>query len=122
MSRRGEPTAEIEAALRERTGRDCLYVTSARLGLYVVFVTALSPGGRVLMSPLTDDVVLFTVLAAGLRPVIAPVSSDDGNIAPELVSTETWASVDAVLTPNLFGLPDRVRELRSLCDRHGALL
>jgi DegT/DnrJ/EryC1/StrS aminotransferase family len=116
------PELEIEAALRDRTGRDCVYVTSGRLGLYLALVTALSPGERVLMSPITDDVVLFTVLAAGLRPVMAPVSPEDGNIEPKGVSYATWASIEAVMTTNLYGLPDRLPELRSLCDRHGVML
>ena len=32
------------------------------------------------MSPLEDDTVFFGALAAGLRPVMAPISADDGNI------------------------------------------
>jgi hypothetical protein len=113
---------EIEAAFRDRAGRDCVYVTSGRLGLYLALVTTLSPGDRLLMSPLDDDVVLFTVLAAGLRPVMAPVSREDGNIEPQGVSDETWTSIDAVMTTNLYGLPDRLPELRALCDRHGLAL
>jgi hypothetical protein len=113
---------EIEALLRERTGRDCIYVPSGRLGLYLAFVTWLAPGARVLMSPVDDDVVLFTVLAAGLRPVMAPLSPDDGNIDPDMVPDATWKSIDAVLTTNLYGLPDRLPELRERCDRLGVVL
>jgi hypothetical protein len=113
---------EIEALLRERTGRDCIYVPSGRLGLYLAFVTWLAPGARVLMSPVDDDVVLFTVLAAGLRPVMAPLSPDDGNIDPDMVPDATWESIDAVLTTNLYGLPDRLPELRDRCDRLGVVL
>jgi hypothetical protein len=116
------PELEIEAALRDRTGRDCLYVTSGRLGLYLALVTMLAPGDRVLMSPITDDVVLFTMLAAGIRPVMAPVSPEDGNIDLNRVSSATWPSIDAVMTTNLYGLPDRLPELRLLCDRHRLLL
>jgi len=71
------------------------------------------------MSPVTDDVIFFTVLAAGLRPVMAPLSSSDGNIEPSLVPEHVWSSLDGVLTTNLYGLPDRVLDLRSRCDRLG---
>jgi dTDP-4-amino-4,6-dideoxygalactose transaminase len=71
------------------------------------------------MSPVTDDVIFFTVLAAGLRPVMAPLSPEDGNIEPSLVPDDVWSSLDAVLTTNLYGLPDRAPELRSRCDRLG---
>jgi DegT/DnrJ/EryC1/StrS aminotransferase family len=122
MALTGAGELEIEELLRGRTGRDCIYVPSGRLGLYLVFVTWLTPGARVLMSPVDDDVVLFTVLAAGLRPVMAPLSPDDGNIDPDIVPDATWESIDAVLTTNLYGLPDRLTELRGRCDRLGVML
>jgi hypothetical protein len=33
----------------------------------------------------------------------------------------TWSSLGGVLTTNLYGLPDRVTELRARCDRLGIL-
>jgi DegT/DnrJ/EryC1/StrS aminotransferase family len=113
---------EIEAILRERTGRECIYVPSARLGIYVAMVSLLAPGDRVLLSPVTDDVVLFSVLAAGLRPMMAPLSLEDGNIDVEAVPERTWASLRAVMTTNLYGLPDRLPELRQRCDHRGLVL
>jgi DegT/DnrJ/EryC1/StrS aminotransferase family len=118
----GHPERDIEAVLRERTGRECLFVPSGRLALYLAFRGWLAPGDRLLMSPVTDDVVLFVALAAGLRPVMAPVSRQDGNIQPDAVDDATWSSVAGVLTTNLYGLPDRVVELGARCERHGVLL
>ncbi|MEV5410316.1 DegT/DnrJ/EryC1/StrS family aminotransferase [Thermopolyspora sp. NPDC052614] len=60
------------------------------------------------MSPISADEIIFVVLAAGLLPVIAPLSLLDGNIEVPLALLD---SVDAVLTTNLYGLPDRVTEL-----------
>jgi hypothetical protein len=111
--------AELAAVLAERTGRPCLFVPSARFGLYLALRTWLSPGDRILMSPLDDDVILFVVLAAGLRPVMAPVSAADGNLDPVAVPDSTWSSLGGVLTTNLYGLPDRVVELRGRCDQLG---
>ncbi len=109
----------VAAVLEERTGRQCLFVPSGRLALYLALRTWLSPGDRILMSPLDDDVILFVVLAAGLRPVMAPVSAEDGNIDPAAVPEATWSSLGGVLTTNLYGLPDRVAELQARCDRLG---
>jgi hypothetical protein len=120
--RRGRPEREIEAVMTARLGRPCLFFPSGRLALYVALRTWLSPGDRILMSPINDDVIFFMVLAAGLRPVMAPVSPEDGNIAPELVQDRVWSSLAGVLTTNLYGLPDRVHELRSQCDRLGISL
>jgi dTDP-4-amino-4,6-dideoxygalactose transaminase len=117
VSRRLE--REIEEVMAARLGRPCLFFPSGRLALYVALRTWLSPRERILMSPITDDVIFFVVLAAGLKPVMAPVSSDDGNMDPALVPDEEWARLRGVLTTNLYGLPDRVQELSTRCDRLG---
>lgn len=111
--------AEIEFTLRDLTERECLFVPSGRLALWLALRTWLRPGDRLLMSSLNDDVVLFVVLAAGLRPVMAPVSSSDGNIDLEAVPEETWHGLGGVLTTNLYGLPDQVVALRSRCTARG---
>ncbi|SEN64515.1 DegT/DnrJ/EryC1/StrS family aminotransferase [Nonomuraea pusilla] len=89
----------------ERTGRRCLELPSNRLGLYLALRHWCTPGQRLLMSPISADEILFLVLAAGLRPVIAPLSPRDGNID---AARADLSQVDAVLTTNLYGLPDQV--------------
>ncbi|GAA2267580.1 hypothetical protein GCM10010149_05260 [Nonomuraea roseoviolacea subsp. roseoviolacea] len=91
--------------LAERTGRHCLVLPSNRLGLYLALRHWCVPGQRLLMSPVSADEILFLVIAAGLRPVMAPLSPRDGNIDVARVDLST---VDAVLTTNMYGLPDRV--------------
>jgi hypothetical protein len=108
---------EIEAALEARTGRECVFMPSGRFAMHLAFRLLLSPGDRILMSPLEDDTVFFGALAAGLRPVNAPVSTHDGNICVEALADATWSSIAAVLTGNTYGLPDRIAELSSQCAR-----
>src|SRR5690606_41847955 len=91
--------------IEERTGRRCLLLPSNRLGLYLALRHWCSPGQRLLMSPISADEILFLVLAAGLRPVIAPLSPRDGNVD---AARADLSGVDAVLTTNLYGLPDDV--------------
>jgi DegT/DnrJ/EryC1/StrS aminotransferase family len=113
---------EIEAILRDRTGRSCIFLPSGRMALYLALVTWLSPGSRILMSPVNDDVVFFVVLAAGLSPIMAPISDRDGNIDLDAVPEQVWSRLSAVLTTNLYGLPDRVLELRERCSHLGIQL
>ena len=115
----GRPAKErdIEAALEERTSRTCVFMHSGRFAIHIAFRLLLSPGDRILMSPLEDDTVFFGALAAGLRPVMAPVSPSDGNVCFDAVDDATWSSIAAVLTGNTYGLPDRVVEIRSRCDQ-----
>jgi DegT/DnrJ/EryC1/StrS aminotransferase family len=110
---------EIEAFMSWRLDRPCMFFPSARLALYIALRARVPPRRRILMSPLTDDVIFFTLLAAGLVPVIAPVSRDDGNIDPVKVPSGVWESLDAVVTTNLYGLPDRVQDLQARCRRLG---
>ncbi|MDL2075040.1 DegT/DnrJ/EryC1/StrS family aminotransferase [Streptomyces sp. GXMU-J15] len=111
--------SRLAATMTRRLGRECVYTPSARLALYLALRRWCRPGARVLMSPVNDDVILFVVLAAGCRPVQAPVSPWDGNIDPAAVPESTWREIDAVLTTNLYGVPDRVLELRRRCERLG---
>lgn len=111
--------SRLAATMTRRLGRECVYTPSARLALYLALRRWCRPGARVLMSPVNDDVILFVVLAAGLRPVQAPVSPWDGNIDPAAVPESTWRDVDAVLTTSLYGMPDRIVELRDRCAQLG---
>jgi hypothetical protein len=69
-----------------------------------------------------DDVVFFTVLAAGLRPVLGPLDPRTGNLDPDRIDDATWTSLDAVMTTNLYGIPDRMDRLVEQCARHDLLL
>jgi hypothetical protein len=108
---------EIEAILEARLGRGCVFMPSGRFAIYLAFQLLLSPGDRILMSPLEDDTVFFGALAAGLRPVLAPVSPRDGNMLVDAIDDATWPTISAVLTGNTYGLPDRAAELSATCGR-----
>ncbi|MDX3383672.1 DegT/DnrJ/EryC1/StrS family aminotransferase [Streptomyces niveiscabiei] len=115
----GARLARLEATMRGRLGRECVYVPSCRFGLYVALRHWCPPGGRVLMSPVNDDVIFFVVLAAGLRPVQAPLRPLDASIDVDAVPEATWGTLSAVLTTNLYGNPDDAPRLRARCDALG---
>jgi hypothetical protein len=110
---------DIEAVLEARIGRECVFMPSGRFAIHLAFQLLLSPGDRILMSPLEDDTVFFGALAAGLRPVMSPVSAHDGNMQIDAIDDATWSTISAVLTGNTYGLPDRVVELTATCSRLG---
>ncbi|GAB2721685.1 DegT/DnrJ/EryC1/StrS family aminotransferase [Streptomyces bullii] len=119
-ARPGSQPKRLEETMRGRlSGRECLYVPSCRFGLFVALRHWCPPGGRVLMSPVNDDVIFFVVLAAGLRPVQAPLHPLDASIDIDAVPGEVWSSLSAVLTTNLYGNPDPAPELRKKCDELG---
>jgi dTDP-4-amino-4,6-dideoxygalactose transaminase len=113
---------KIEDFFRHRYGKEAMFLPSARLGLYLAFREWLRPGQRLLMSPVNDDVVFFTVLAAGLIPVMGPLDPRTGNLDPTSVGEAAWRSVSAVMTTNLYGIPDQMQHLAEICRRKGILL
>jgi hypothetical protein len=117
-----EEVRVIEDFFRRRYGREALYLPSGRVALYLAFREWLRPGDRVLMSPVNDDVVFFVVLAAGLVPVLGPVDPRTGNLDPTAIEDSTWVGLRAVLTTNLYGIPDRMDLLVERCRRHGLVL
>jgi hypothetical protein len=112
----------IERYFSQRYGREALYLPSGRLALYLAFREWLRPGDRLLMSPVNDDVVFFTVIAAGLIPVLGPVDPKTGNLDPQGVEPKVWDSLRGVLTTNLYGIPDRMDRLLEICTQRGILL
>ncbi|MFE9622461.1 DegT/DnrJ/EryC1/StrS family aminotransferase [Streptomyces sp. NPDC006527] len=118
-ARHGSRPKRLEETMRGRLGRECVYVPSCRFGLFVALRHGCPPGGRVLMSPVNDDVIFFVVLAAGLRPVQAPLNPLDASIDVDAVPDEVWGSLSAVLTTNLYGNPDDAPRLREKCDALG---
>lgn len=114
--------AKIERFFADRYGREAMFLPSGRLALLLAFTTWLRPHDRILMSPVTDDVVFFLVLAAGLEPVIGPLDAATGNLDLAAVPLELWPTLSAVLTTNLYGFPDRMDLLRDRCERHGTVI
>jgi len=72
----------IEDFFRRRNGREALYLA---------FREWLRPGDRVLMSPVTVDVVFLVVLAAGLVSVLGPLDPRTGNLDPTVIDEATCA-------------------------------
>ncbi|WP_327582303.1 DegT/DnrJ/EryC1/StrS family aminotransferase [Nonomuraea sp. NBC_00507] len=102
----------LEAEFASRLGRECLYVPSNRFGLFIALRQRMAPGQRLLMSPISADEILFLVLAAGLRPVIAPIDPRTGAIDARAIDDLRF---DGILTTNLYGLPDDVITLGRTC-------
>ncbi len=115
-------TESIESFMRDYTDRECVLVPSGRIALYIAFRLWLRRGAGMLMSPVNDDVVFFTVLAGGIRPLMAPVSILTGNIGPDSVPDAQWDGIDAVMTTNLHGIPEHIDEISERCKQRELIL
>ncbi|TDD17163.1 DegT/DnrJ/EryC1/StrS family aminotransferase [Nonomuraea diastatica] len=109
----------LRAAMTRRLGQPCVHVPSARLGLYLALRHWTRPGDRILIAPTNCETVVFTALAAGLEPVMAPISIRDGNI--DLARVD-YRGIACVVTTHLYGQPDRIVELEAACRERGIVL
>lgn len=113
---------KIEAYFREKTGRSVYYLPSARLGIYASLCELFPAGAGLVLSPVTDDIVLFAVLAAGLQPIFIDIEPNSGGLRPDRIPDAVDSGAVGVLTSNLYGIPDDVSTIRKICDERGLIL
>ncbi len=105
--------SRIESFFSQRFGsRPALYVPTGRFGLWLALRHSLPASARVLVSPVTCEQVVLALLAAGMKPVLGPVNPASGNLDARALTDDHWQGIDAVLTTNLYGLPD---DMHALC-------
>lgn len=112
---------QIESFFSERLGRPARYLPSGRLGIYAACCELFSPGSRVILSPVTDDIVLFALLAAGVQPVLIDIDPESGGLLPDRIPEAVSKGAVGVITSNLYGIPDDAKAIRAACDRHQLL-
>jgi hypothetical protein len=113
---------EIEQHFRNETGRPAGYFPSARIGIYAALCELFPPGAGLAMSPVTDDIVVFAVLAAGLRPVFMDIEQESGGLRPDRIPDAAAAGAAGLLTSNLYGVPDDAAAIRKACDERRLIL
>jgi dTDP-4-amino-4,6-dideoxygalactose transaminase len=89
--------------------------------LYAVARELLSPGDRVIISPITCRTVIEALLAAGVVPVFVDIESETGNIDPRRLSDCLLRAARAIVTTNLYGNPDNAPEVRRAAAKHDLL-
>ena len=81
-------------------------------------------GKRVFCSDMTFAATLNPVVYEGGIPVFIDTERDTWNMDPEALEKAFWLypEVRLVVMAHLYGFPGKIGEIRSICDRHGALL
>ncbi len=102
--------------------REAVLAPSGRFGLYAVAKELLSPGDRVIVSPITCRTVIGALLAARVTPVFVDIEPNTGNIDHSKLSSTLLKSVRAIVTTNLYGNPDCISDIRKISDAYGLLL
>lgn len=81
-------------------------------------------GRRVFCSDMTFDATVNPVVYEGGEPVFIDTEYDTWNMSPEALEKafEIYPDVRLVVMAHLYGTPGKVKEIREICDSHGALL
>lgn len=81
-------------------------------------------GRRVFCSDMTFDATLNPVVYEGGIPVFIDTERETWNMDPVALERafEIYPEVKLVVVAHLYGFPGKIEELRTVCDRHGALM
>ena len=81
-------------------------------------------GKRVFCSDMTFDATLNPVLYEGGIPVFIDTNPETWNMDPAALEKafEMYPEVKLVVCAELYGFPGGIREIKEICEKHGALL
>ena len=81
-------------------------------------------GRRVFCSDMTFDATLNPVLYEGGIPVFIDTNPDTWNMDPAALEKafEMYPEVKLVVCAELYGFPTGIKEIKEICEKHGALL
>lgn len=81
-------------------------------------------GKKVFCSDMTFDATVNPVVYEGGIPVFIDTERDTWNMDPEALEKafELYPDVRIVVLAHLYGVPAKIRELKAICDRYGAII
>lgn len=126
MSTVGENINEVERLACEKVG--CKYAVALSAGTaalhMAVKLAGVAPGDKVFCSDMTFDATVNPVVYEGGVPVFIDTEYDTWNMDPETLEKafELYPEVKVVVIAHLYGTPGKIDELRSICQRHGAVI
>ena len=126
MSTVGENLNEVERLACEKVG--CRYAVALSAGTaalhMAVKLAGVQAGEKVFCSDLTFDATVNPVVYEGGVPVFIDTEYDTWNMDPAALEKafELYPEVRVVVVAHLYGTPGKVDEIRTICERHKAII
>lgn len=126
MSTVGKNINEVERIVAERIG--CKYAVGLSTGTAALHLcmklAGIKPGMKVFCSDVTFAATVNPVVYEGGVPLFIDTEMDTWNMDPAALEKafELYPEVKHVVMANLYGVPGKMDEIRSICDKHGAVL
>lgn len=126
MSTVGANINEVEKQMCEKVG--CKYAVALSAGTaalhLAVKLAGVKPGDKVFCSDMTFDATVNPVAYEGGVPVFIDTEYDTWNMDPVALEKafEIYPDVKVVVVAHLYGTPGKIDEIKSICDKHGAVI
>lgn len=126
MSTLGENIDEVERLACEKVGRKyAVALSCGTAALHMaVKLAGVKSGDRVFCSDLTFAATVNPVVYEGGIPVFIDTEYDTWNMDPAALEKafEIYPDVKVVVVAHLYGTPGKIKEIKEICDRHGAII
>lgn len=126
MSTVGANINEVEKQMCEKVG--CKYAVALSAGTaalhLAVKLAGVKSGDKVFCSDMTFDATVNPVVYEGGVPVFIDTEYDTWNMDPVALEKafEIYPDVKVVVIAHLYGTPGKIDEIKSVCDKHGAVI
>ncbi len=126
MSTVGENINEVERLAAEKIG--CKYAVALSCGTAALHLAmklaGIKRGDYVFCSDMTFAATLNPVVYEGGIPVFIDAEYDTWNMNPVALDKafEIYPNVKVVVVAHLYGTPGKIDEIRTICDKHGAVI
>ena len=122
----GKNIDELERGICDYVGcKHAVGLSAGTAALHLaVKLAGVKPGDKVFCSDMTFAATVNPVLYEGGEPVFIDTGYDDWNMDPKAlkIAFEKYPDVKIVVVANLYGTPAKLKEIRKICDEHGAIL
>ena len=122
----GKNIDELERGICDYVGcKHAVGLSAGTAALHLaVKLAGVKPEDKVFCSDMTFAATVNPVLYEGGEPVFIDTGYDDWNMDPEALKKafEKYPDVKVVVVANLYGTPAKLKEIRKICDEHGAIL
>lgn len=126
MSTVGQNINEVERLICEKIGcKNAVALSSGTAALHMaVKLVGVKPGEKVFCTDMTFDATVNPAVYEGGVPVFIDTEYDTWNMDPAALEKafEIYPDVRVVVLAHLYGTPAKWDEIRSICDRHGAVM
>ena len=87
-------------------------------------LAGVKPGDKVFCSDMTFDATVNPVVYEGGIPVFIDTEYDTWNMDPVALEKafEIYSDVKVVVVAHLYGTPGKIDEIKTICDKHGAVI